>query len=51
MRVNMDEIDLEKFDKFIEKHWGNETKKTITVAAGEERKKRGRKAKTSTENQ
>ena len=51
MRVNMDEIDLEKFDKFIEKHWGNETKKTIAVAAGEETKKRGRKAKTSTENQ
>ena len=51
MRVNMDEIDLEKFDKFIEKHWGNETKKTIAVAAGEETKKRGRKAKTSAENQ
>jgi pilus assembly protein CpaF len=51
MRVNMDEIDLEKFDKFIEKHWGNETKKTIAVAAGEETKKRGRKAKTNTENQ
>lgn len=51
MRLNMDEIDLEKFDKFVEKHWENKGKQTVGVTIGEEPKKRGRKAKTSTENQ
>lgn len=45
MRMNMDEIDLEKFDEFVERHWSDTTKKVATVTAGEETKKRGRKAK------
>lgn len=28
MRANMDESDLEEFDNFVEKYWGNQTKKT-----------------------
>ena len=48
MRENMDEIDLESFDQFIERHWGNKTKQTISVSATpeEKTKKRGRKPKT-----
>ena len=48
MRVNMDEIDLEKFDQFVERHWGNRNKQTVSVTAGDESKKRGRKAKSTT---
>ncbi len=50
MRANMDETDMESFDKFVERHWGN--KKTVSASAtvGEEKtKKRGRKPKTATE--
>ena len=49
MRMNMDATDLESFDKFIEKHWGNslKQKETVSVSAGIERpKRRGRKPKT-----
>ncbi len=49
MRNNMDEVDVEAFDKFIEKHWGNKMKETVTVsseAVEEKPKKRGRKPKT-----
>ena len=28
MRANMDESDLEEFDNFVEKYWGNQAKKT-----------------------
>ena len=28
MRINMDESDIEEFDAFIEKNWGNGAKKT-----------------------
>ncbi len=48
MRANMDEIDLEKFDRFVEKHWGNQNKQTVSVNSmiGEEQpKRRGRKPK------
>ena len=48
MRNNMDETDVEEFDKFIEKHWGNQIKQTssISTKAEETAKKRGRKPKT-----
>ena len=54
MRVNMDEVDLEKFDKFVEKHWGNREKQTVSVSsnnlgAKEQPKRRGRKTKSDTE--
>lgn len=52
MRLNMDEVDLEKFDKFVEKHWANEIKQTVSVSSEtteEKTKKRGRKPKTATE--
>ena len=52
MKANMDESDVEEFNKFIEKHWGNSKKRTrvketVGVASeGEEApKKRGRKSK------
>ncbi len=45
MRMNMDEIDLEKFDEFVERHWSDNKKQTVAVTAREETKKRGRKAK------
>lgn len=49
MRMNMDESDVEEFDNFVEKYWGNETKKTekveVTASTGEAPKKRGRKPK------
>lgn len=48
MRLNMDEIDLEKFDRFVEKHWGTKTQQPVAVGI-EEPKKRGRKAKKSEE--
>ena len=47
MRENMDETDVEAFDKFIEKHWKkSKTMKTVTVNAQIEEnkpKRRGRK--------
>ena len=50
MRNNMDAADAEQFDKFVEKHWGNQLaqKETITVTAEAEEKpkRRGRKKKT-----
>ena len=50
MRENMDEADAESFDKFIEKHWGNQLNKKETVevsaTAEEKPKRRGRKKKT-----
>ena len=52
MRNNMDAADVEQFDKFVEKHWGNQLakKETITVTAEaeaeEKPKRRGRKKKT-----
>ncbi len=52
MRVNMDEVDLEKFDKFVEKHWGNGAKQTVSVSSmslEEKPKRRGRKAKADIE--
>jgi len=53
MRENMDETDLEKFDKFVEKHWGNQIKQTVSVNSEPIQKnvpkKRGRKPKTATE--
>ena len=49
MRENMDETDLESFDKFIEKHWKKSTvKETVQVSANVEEnkpKRRGRKPK------
>ena len=47
MRNNMDETDVEEFDKFIEKHWGN-MMQPVSASLSEEKpepKKRGRKAK------
>ena len=54
MRLNMDDTDLEKFDKFIERHWGDKVKQTVpvssNVATDEKTKKRGgRKPKTAIE--
>jgi len=49
MRMNMDDADTEKFDKFVEKHWLNTTKKTIEVSSmpiENRQKRRGRKPKT-----
>ena len=51
MRNNMDASDVEQFDKFVEKHWGNnlKQKETVTVSADieeEKPKRRGRKKKT-----
>ena len=44
----MDDTDLESFDKFVERHWGNKQKQTVlassvaTQAEGEEKPKRRR---------
>ncbi len=50
MRESMDESDVEKFDKFIEKHWGKTQKReTVSVSAETEEtkpKRRGRKPST-----
>ena len=47
MRMNMDASDVESFDKFVEKHWGNKlVKETVEVSADEKPKRRGRKKKT-----
>lgn len=46
MRLNMDETDLEAFDKFVEKHWGNNNKETVQVnATAQSTNKRGRPTK------
>ena len=48
MRENMDESDLEQFDKFVEKYWKKTTsKETVQVSAvvEEQPKRRGRKPK------
>ena len=45
MRNNMDETDVEAFDKFIEKHWANKTNETVTVSSQTDKQKRGRKPK------
>lgn len=49
MRANMDEADLEDFDRFVEKHWkkSNKNLETVQVSAEVEgeNKKRGRKPK------
>lgn len=47
MRENMDEIDLDDFDRFVERHW-KKSKETVSVSANIEEnqpKKRGRKPK------
>ena len=53
MRNNMSEADVEEFDKFVEKHWGNQLKEkeTVEVSATAEKKpkKRGRKPKAATQ--
>ncbi len=49
MRLNMDETDAEAFDKFVERHWGNQLRQTVTVSAEPvetKPKRRGRKPKT-----
>ena len=33
MRINMDESDVENFDKFVEKHWGAQSSKAVSVSA------------------
>ena len=46
----MDDTDLESFDNFVEKHWGNREKQTVQVSASVDTentpKRRGRKPKT-----
>ena len=43
MRNNMDESDVEGFDKFVERNWGIKHKETVRVSADEERRGRPRK--------
>ena len=46
MRDNMDESDIEGFDKFIERNWGRKNKETVQVSAvAEKTTKRGRPRK------
>ena len=48
MRNNMDETDAEAFDRFIEKHWGNQMKQTVSVSSEPvetKPKRRGRRPK------
>ena len=46
MKANMDEADIEDFEKFIQKHWGNQIRaEKVVVSGGEEEKRRGRKPK------
>ena len=49
MRENMDESDLEQFDRFVEKHWKKSVpRETVPVSANVEEnvpKRRGRKPK------
>lgn len=50
MRENMDETDIEGFDRFVERHWKKaKTRETVSVSVNVEEKvpkKRGRKPKT-----
>ena len=49
MRLNMDETDAEAFDKFVERHWGNQLKQTVAVSSEPvetKPKRRGRRPKT-----
>ena len=50
MRNNMDETDMEAFDRFVERHWGDRkrTRETVNVSASLEKpvlKRRGRPSK------
>ena len=48
MKANMDEVDIEDFNNFIEKHWGNSSKTNYhnnIIEDNEQPKKRGRKPK------
>ena len=48
MRLNMDESDAEAFDRFVERHWGNQRKETIAVSSEPvetKPKRRGRRPK------
>ncbi len=52
MRMNMNDVDLENFDKFVERHWAGKMKQTVSVSAtpideGSSPKRRGRKPKTT----
>ena len=44
MKNNMNDKDIEDFEKFIERNWGKQ-KEVVTVGATQETKKRGRKPK------
>ena len=46
MKNNMNDRDIEEFEKFIERNWGRE-QEVVTVGATQESKKRGRKPKTN----
>lgn len=49
MRENMDESDLEQFDKFVEKHWKKQAQREtvlVSAVAQETPKRRGRRPKT-----
>ena len=49
MRLNMDESDAEAFDRFVERHWGNQRKETVAVSSEPvetKPKRRGRRPKT-----
>ena len=49
MRINMDEADLEEFDKFVERNWGKQNaipvSAAVTVGNEEPAKRRGRPKK------
>ena len=55
MRLNMDDTDVESFDKFVQRHWGNVEKQTVAVNAiptsdtDEMPKRRGRRPKKDVE--
>ena len=55
MRINMDDTDLESFDKFVQRHWGNNVEQAVPVNAIPTNdaevvlKKRGRRPKKETE--
>ena len=45
MRLNMDETDSEAFDKFVERHWPEKLRQTVSVGTTSTEGKRGRKTK------
>ena len=48
----MDDVDIESFDKFIDRHWKNQQKQTVVVNAEvteEKPKRRRRKPKAASE--